>query len=138
MLSKNPDKFIRKALFDALFIKGYNVTDTRILAPTSLYILLSTQSKQRVIGNKCAGHWNCNIDLEIIDRVPVAGSGGSRAKINDAETDCIEIFNTFTIDGFKIVTRDYNSTSVPLETPSANINRIILTINITAYEHNFN
>jgi hypothetical protein len=92
MTTKNPDKHIRKALFDMLNnivvnTKAIKCYDMRVSQNENIdnYILLTSQSKERNKANKCEYRWDCSILIEIFCKATSNGNNGSRVLLNDIE-----------------------------------------------------
>ena len=93
----NPDKRIRKALFDMLNnvvvnTKTIKCYDMRVSQNENIdnYILLTSQSKERNKANKCEYRWDCSILIEIFCKATSNGNNGSRVLLNDIEEKAIQ------------------------------------------------
>lgn len=123
-MTKNPDKWIRKGVIDALNGE-YPIFDMRVPGdnyPAS-YIILSTQTKNEDILSKCNGIWDCSILLDIITRYSGAGNPGDRELVNDMEETVINAMNSFSVDGFEL------SEEIELES-STSLDNITDTLNV--------
>ena len=119
----NPDKRIRKALFDMLNnivvnTKTIKCYDMRVSQNENIdnYILLTSQSKERNKANKCEYRWDCSILIEIFCKTTSNGNNGSRVLLNDIEEKVNEFLDTnFTVSQFEVLTKNWN-TEAQLET----------------------
>lgn len=135
-LSINPDKHIRKAIFDACTTLSIPCFDTRQgQSYLDTYVLLSTQSKRVNKGNKCNYNWEADITLEIIQRIQKTGNSGSRVGVNDIENQIISFINDFVVENFVILNRNYSSNSLTTTGINENIERIIINLNLKLYEY---
>lgn len=92
MVTTNPDKHIRKAIFDLLNdieVSGKTIKcfDSRITGNAKLlnYILLTAQTKTIEKANKCEYRWNTSVLIEIFTKTSSQGNAGSRLLLNDIE-----------------------------------------------------
>lgn len=90
MIKSLPDKFIRKAIYNA--INGVVVDtfaipcfDTRVPNndKRSFYVLMSTQSNDVAKDTKCGYKWESQIVLEVITAYDINGNTGSRKMADD-------------------------------------------------------
>ena len=115
----NPDKRIRKALFDMLNnivvnTKTIKCYDMRVSQNENIdnYILLTSQSKERNKANKCEYRWDCSILIEIFCKSTSNGNNGSRVLLNDIEEKVNEFLDTdFTVSQFQVLTKNWNTES---------------------------
>ena len=135
-LSTNPDKHIRKAIYDACTLVNIPCFDTRQGQEyNSVYVLMSTQTKSVQKGNKCKYNWDSNITLEIIQRNNKTGNSGSRVTVNDIEEQIILIINNLVINNFVLLNKVYDSNSLTTTGVNENIERIIINLNLKLYEY---
>lgn len=135
-LSINPDKHIRKAIYDACTLLNIPCFDTRQGQEyNAVYVLMSTQTKSLQKGNKCVYNWDSNIALEIIQRKNKTGNFGSRVTVDDIETQIISIINALVINNFVILNRNYDSNSLTTTGINENIERKIINLNLKLYEY---
>jgi hypothetical protein len=110
----NPDKWIRKAVIDALATESYtNIYDERIPTTTNIqnYIILSTQTKVENKNNKCSSIWDATILLDIVTRFSGVGNSGDKEQVNDIEETVIKSMNVVSIDNFQIISKDLESST---------------------------
>lgn len=107
MVTINPDKFIRKAVFDLIsnivvngkIIKCY---DSRATNAPSEYVLLTAQSKDIDRVNKCEYRWDSSLLIEIYAKVTSSGNTGSRVLLNDIEQAITTLLTPkISVDGFQ-------------------------------------
>lgn len=130
---QNPNKQIRKAIYDAV-----NPTiptfDTRVSGSVSngQYMIMSTQSKEIDKSTKCGYRWVAEILLDIVCIYNGAGNTGSRVAVDDMENNILGLIENITISGFTIVNTDY---SFPNNLDNQNINQMVYRnfIRITYY-----
>lgn len=105
-MTKNPDKWIRKAFKDAIKLVNPTIAiaDVRLTGSIipSKYIIISTQTKVIRDTNKCFGQWDCTLLLDLVTRFSGTGNPGDRVAVNDLEEQVINALNTITVDGFKV------------------------------------
>lgn len=114
MVKTLPDKWIRKAVYDAindmvvdtLTIPCY---DSRVTAgDVKNYTLLSTQSNTVDKRTKCGADWESQILIEIINRADLSGNSGSRLLVDNMADKVRELTDSLTLDvasGLSIVTQ---------------------------------
>lgn len=135
----SPDKFIRKAVFDAtnnivVNSKIIKTFDSRLTGNANLteYILMTAQDKDVLKNTKCEYEWECSLLIEIYTRYSSAGNTGSRLLLNDIEQAVMDVLNPkLTIQGFTNVTQNITyETSLETVTDSENIYRSFLRLNL--------
>lgn len=140
MISTNPDKYIRKAIFDLLNdieVSGKTIKcfDSRITANAKLlnYILLTAQTKTINKANKCEYRWNTSVLIEIFTKASSQGNTGSRVLLNDIEQAVNDLLlPQITVDNFQVVTQNIAfSTQLETITDTENIFRSFLTLELT-------
>jgi len=121
-MTKNPDKWIRKGIIDALGTT-HKIYDMRVPATgyPSSYIILSTQTKLDNENNKCSGQWDCTILLDLVTRFTGTGNPGDRVLVNDLEDYVISNMLDFAVDGFKVF-RIFLESSTSLDTLTDTMN----------------
>ena len=100
-----PNKWLRKAVFDALDGISVNgkaipVFDFRVPVTNApeAYILMDSQTAQPA-KTKCEYDWTCTLRLEVINQTPKSGNPGSRVLLNDIANTAIAAFNVlFALD----------------------------------------
>lgn len=109
-MTGSPDKYIRKAFFDAL--NGLTVDTFQIpvyderITGTSVkphYILLSTQTKSQNKFTKCSDRWNCDILIDIVTTYPATGNTGSKLLAENIEEAVINLEDNLTLTGGFII-----------------------------------
>ena len=112
MVSINPDKHIRKAIFDKInniVVSGKTIPcyDSRATNAPSNYVLLTAQTKEVEKSTKCDYRWTTSILIEIYTKVTSSGNTGSRALLNDIESAIMTLLNpTISISGFQTLTQN--------------------------------
>ena len=135
-LLENPDKWIRKAIYEPLAILNIPVFEVRQgQGSNNPYVLITTQSKSIEKGNKCAYNWDSNVTIEIVQRIQKTGNTASKVAINDIENQILSTINSLVIDNFVILTKNYNSNSLTTNGIDENIERIIINLNLKLYEY---
>lgn len=140
MINTNPDKYIRKAIFNLLNdieVSGKVVKcfDSRITANAKQlnYILMTAQTKSIDKANKCEYRWNTSIMIEIFTKTSSQGNTGSRVLLNDIEQVVSDLLLAeFSVDNYTIVTKDLGfNTQLETITDTENIFRSFLTLELT-------
>lgn len=140
MVNVNPDKFIRKAVFDAtnnIVVSGKIIKtfDSRLTGNANLteYILMTAQDKDVLKNTKCEYEWESSLLIEIYTRYSSAGNTGSRLLLNDIEQAVMDVLNPkLAIQGFTNVTQNITyETSLETITDTDNIYRSFLRLNLT-------
>jgi hypothetical protein len=135
MITINPDKYIRKAIYDLLngiVVSGKTIRcyDSRIFGNQDIsdYILLTNQTKNIDKSNKCEYRWQSSILIEIFTK-----DSSSRVLLNDIEQVVNDLLSPLLIvDNFTVITQDitYN-TQLESITDTENIFRSFLTLELT-------
>lgn len=106
----SPDKWIRKAFFDALnglVVDTISIPtfDERVTGTTVKphYILLSTQTKSQNKYTKCADRWNCDILIDIVTTYPATGNTGSKLLAENIEEAVINLEDNLTLSAGFII-----------------------------------
>ena len=135
----NPDKFIRKAIFDltnniVVSSKIIKCFDSRVTGNANLteYILMTAQDKTIDKSTKCGYDWNCSLLIEIYTRYSSSGNTGSRLLLNDIEQAVMDLLNPkITVTGFTNITQNIEyETSLETVTDTENIFRSFLRLNL--------
>ena len=112
MVSINPDKHIRKAIFDKInniVVSGKTIPcyDSRATNAPSNYVLLTAQSKEVLKETKCEYEWETSTLIEIYTKVSSSGNTGSRVLLNDIEQAVYTLLNPkLTVSGFTTITQN--------------------------------
>lgn len=140
MITTNPDKHIRKAIFDLLNdieVSGKTIKcfDSRITGNAKLlnYILLTAQTKTIDKSNKCEYRWNTSVLIEIFTKTSSQGNAGSRVLLNDIEQAVSDLLlPQIEVANFDVVTQDLSyNTQLETITDTENIYRSFLTLELT-------
>lgn len=139
-VTKNPDKWIRKAVFDltndiVVGSKKIKTFDSRVTGNTNLneYILMTAQNKGVLKDTKCENEWEASLLIEIYTRTSSAGNLGSRVLLNDIEQAVMDLLNPkLVIQGFTNITQNITyETQLETITDTENIFRSFLRLNLT-------
>lgn len=140
MVATNPDKFIRKAVFDLLnnivvsdkIIKCF---DSRVTGNEDFteYILMTAQTKEVLKETKCEYEWDTSLLIEIYTKFSSVGNSGSRVLLNDIEQAVIDLLNPkITVSGFTNVTQNITyENQLETVTDTENIFRSFLRLILT-------
>ena len=138
MVSINPDKFIRKAIFDNInniVVSGKTIPcyDSRATNAPSNYVLLTAQTKEVLKETKCNYEWETSTLIEIYTKVSSSGNTGSRVLLNDIESAIYTLLlPKLTVQGFTNITQNITfENSLETITESEIIFRSFLRLNIT-------
>lgn len=139
-VTNNPDKYIRKAVFDLtndIVVSGKTIKtfDSRVTGNANLkeYILLTAQTKQVDKSSKCEYEWETSLLIEIYTKTTSAGNPGSRVLLNDIEQSVMSLLNPkLLVQGFTNVTQNIEyETQLETVTDTENIFRSFLRLNLT-------
>ena len=138
MVSINPDKHIRKAIFDKInniVVSGKIIPcyDSRATNAPSNYVLLTAQTKEVLKETKCDYEWETSTLIEIYTKVSSSGNTGSRVLLNDIEQAIYTLLlPKLTVQGFTNITQNITfENSLETITESEIIFRSFLRLNIT-------
>ena len=138
MVSINPDKHIRKAIFDKInniVVSGKTIQcyDSRATNAPSNYVLLTAQTKEVLKETKCDYEWETSTLIEIYTKVSSSGNTGSRVLLNDIEQAVYTLLNPkLTFAGFTTITQNITfENSLETITDTEIIFRSFLRLNIT-------
>lgn len=138
MVSINPDKHIRKAIFDKInniVVSGKTIPcyDSRATNAPSNYVLLTAQTKEVLKETKCEYEWETSTLIEIYTKVSSSGNTGSRVLLNDIEQAVYTLLNPkLTVQGFTNITQNITfENSLETITDTEIIFRSFLRLNIT-------
>ena len=136
----NPDKYIRKAVFDltnniVVNTKTIKCFDSRVTGSANLteYILLTAQTKEVLKATKCEYDWETSMLIEIYTKTSSAGNSGSRLLLNDIESAVMTLLNPkITVTGFTNVTQNITyENQLETVTDTENIFRSFMRLNLT-------
>jgi len=140
MINKNPDKYIRKAVYDKLnnivvsdnIIKCY---DSRVSGNSDInnYILFTSQTKEIDKATKCGYRWETSLLIEIFTKTSSAGNSGSRVLVNDIEEACYTLLTPYlTFTDFQNLNQVLTfETQLETVTDTENIFRSFIRLNLT-------
>ena len=140
MNKANPNKWIRKMVFDAVDGIVVNnevvlVYDTRVTGPNKPlnYVLMSTQTSDVDKDNKCAWMWDSSILLDITTVYPKPGNPGSRLLNDDITNAVILLINDMELDfdsNFVIYSKTTNITDLNTITDTESVYRTMLRLEL--------
>jgi hypothetical protein len=130
----NPNKYIRKAIFDAVNTT-YSCFDMQVtgnVTPTK-YVIISTQDKEIDKNTKCNYQWIAYTLLDIVCIYNGSGNVGSRLENDDMENTILGLIGNISITGYNIVNTRYEfpsnlDSSTATQTVYRNFIRVILTL----------
>lgn len=131
MVKALPDKWIRKAVFDAvnnITVDGETIFcyDTRLTGKSKdNYILLSTQSNEVDKRTKCGYDWQSQILIEVYTRYNLTGNTGSRLLADNIMDEVRSLTDTLTLDGASGLDIVTQAQSFPSDLVSETNNEII-------------
>ena len=138
MVGINPDKHIRKAIFDKInniVVSGKIIPcyDSRATNAPSNYVLLTAQTKEVLKETKCEYEWGTSTLIEIYTKVSSSGNTGSRVLLNDIEQAIYTLLlPKVTVQGFTNITQNITfENSLETITDTEIIFRSFLRLNIT-------
>ncbi|CAH56662.1 hypothetical protein PHG11b_35 [Flavobacterium phage 11b] len=140
MIGTNPDKYIRKAVFDLINnivvnTKTIKCYDTRVTgnAAVNEYVLLTNQTKEIDKATKCVYNWETSLLIEIYTKTSSNGNSGSRLLVNDIEQAIYTLINpTLTIENFINQTQNVTfETQLETITTTEIIFRSFIRLNLT-------
>ena len=108
MAKPNPNKFIRKAIYDLInpVYPCYDMQVTGKLNPTQ-YVIISTQDKEDINPNKCAHRWEVATLIDMVCIYNGAGNVGSRVKNDDMENAIRTLLENITITGYNVLIQNF-------------------------------
>jgi hypothetical protein len=135
MITINPDKYIRKAIYDLLnniVVSGKTIKcfDSRVFGNQDVtdYIILANQTKNIDKATKCEYRWNGTIMIEIYTR-----SSSSRVLLNDIEQAVTDLLSPkITVENYEVIYQDISYlTQLESFTDTENIYRSFMTLELT-------
>lgn len=128
MVTINPDKYIRKAYYDALKVYApvWEKKVPKDVAIPNKYYLISSQTRNETERKKCGYEWSCSIVIECVNIQP--NGYADSTIINDMEQDLLSIIDSgLTIAGFDMKQTNFiDSISLDTETPTNSIYRRVV------------
>lgn len=108
MAKPNPNKYIRKAIYDLVnpVYPCFDMQVTGNLNPTQ-YVLVSTQDKEDINPNKCAHRWEVSTLLDIVCIYNGSGNTGSRVANDDMEQAIRTLLENIQIDGYNVLIQNF-------------------------------
>ena len=140
MIETNPDKYIRKAVFDlvnGIVVNGktINCFDTRVTgnAASNQYVLLTAQTKEIDKSTKCGYDWITSLLIEIYTKSSANGNSGSRVLVNDIEQAVYRLLSPkITVLNYTNQTQNVTfETQLETVTTTENIFRSFIRLNLT-------
>jgi hypothetical protein len=140
MIETNPDKYIRKAVFDlvnGIVVNGktINCFDTRVTgnAAADQYVLLTAQTKEVDKSTKCGYDWITSLLIEIYTKSSANGNSGSRVLVNDIEQAIYTLLSPkITVLNYTNQTQNVTfETQLETVTTTENIFRSFIRLNLT-------
>jgi hypothetical protein len=140
MIETNPDKYIRKAVFDlvnGIVVNGktINCFDTRVTgnAAANQYVLLTAQTKEIDKSTKCGYDWITSLLIEIYTKTSANGNSGSRVLVNDIEQAIYTLLSPkITVLNYTNQTQNVTfETQLETVTTTENIFRSFIRLNLT-------
>ena len=126
-----PDKWIRKAVFDLI----NNITVNSITVPCfdtfqavdkeKVYVILSTQTADTRDDNKTEKQWESSLLIDIIQKIPRAGSVGSRVLVDDIADNIRGLTQNLTLDSDSGLTIIKQTIDFPAIDPSITVNETV-------------
>ncbi len=135
MITINPDKYIRKAIYDLLndiVVSGKTIKcyDARVYGNQDVtdYIILANQTKNVDKATKCEYRWQGSVLIEIYTR-----SSSSRVLLNDIEQAVTDLLTPkISVDNYEVIFQNINYlTQLESFTDTENIYRSLLTLELT-------
>tara|TARA_R110000822_G_scaffold76214_3_gene183168 strand:+ start:876 stop:1304 length:429 start_codon:yes stop_codon:yes gene_type:complete len=140
MIETNPDKYIRKAVFDlinGIVVSGktINCFDSRVTGngAANQYVLLTSQIKEIDKSTKCGYDWITSLLIEIYTKSGANGNSGSRLLVNDIEQAVYTLLSPkITVTNFTNQTQNVTfETQLDTITDTENIFRSFIRLNLT-------
>jgi len=140
MTTVNPDKYIRKAVYDQInniVVSGkiINCFDSRVSGNADIneYVLFTAQTKEVEKNTKCEYRWTTSLLIEIYTKSSSAGNSGSRLLLNDIEQAIYTLLlPKITVSGFQNLTQNITfETQLETVTDAENIFRSFMRLNLT-------
>ena len=128
----NPNKHIRKAIFDAVNAT-YPCYDTQVTGkvnPTQ-YVIISTQDKEINKATKCGNRWITYTLLDIVCIYNGAGNTGSRIANDNMENAILSLIENISITGYTVLNQTFEypsnlDSSTSTQTVYRNFIRLVL------------
>lgn len=134
MAKPNPNKFIRKAIYDLVntVYPCFDMQVTGKLNPTQ-YVIISTQDKTDINANKCAHRWEVATLLDIVCIYNGAGNTGSRVVNDDMENAIRTLLENIVIPNYTVLIQNFEypsnlDSSTSTQTVYRNFIRVVLTL----------
>jgi len=134
MAKQNPNKFIRKAIYDLVnpVYPCFYMQVTGNLNPTQ-YVIISTQDKTDTNPNKCAHRWEVATLLDIVCIYNGAGNTGSRVTNDDMENAIRLLLENIEIPGYNVLIQNFEypsnlDSSTSTQVVYRNFIRLVLTL----------
>mgnify|MGYP003651111693 CR=1 FL=1 len=140
MITINPDKHIRKSVYDlinGIVVNGKTIKcyDTRVTGneAANQYVLLTSQTKEVDKSTKCGYDWITSLLIEIYTKASSNGNSGSRLLLNDIEQEIYTLLSPkITVSNFTNQTQNITfETQLETITSTEVILRSFLRLNLT-------
>ena len=142
MMKTLPNKWVRKAVFDAINnieVDGKEIPCFDMRTPTSnkktFYTLLTSQTNQEDKNNKCESLWESSILIDIVTIYNGVGNTGSRLavdNITDAVRSSVQDLTLDSQSGLQIMFQTVGGiNNLDTVTKSQNVYRILYRIELT-------
>lgn len=139
MTTVNPDKHIRKSVFDLInnivvSTKIIKCFDSRLSGVNlNEYVLMTAQTKEVEKNTKCEYRWTTSLLIEIYTKTSSAGNAGSRLLLNDIEQAIYTLLlPKIIVAGFENLTQNVTfETQLETVTDTENIFRSFIRLNLT-------
>ena len=140
MITINPDKHIRKSVYDlinGIVVNGKTIKcyDTRVTGneAANQYVLLTSQTKEVDKSTKCGYDWITSLLIEIYTKASSNGNSGSRLLLNDIEQEIYTLLSPkITVANFTNQTQNITfETQLETITSTEVILRSFLRLNLT-------
>lgn len=131
-ISANPNKHIRKAIFDIVnpLYPCFDMQITGNKTPQE-YVLMTSQSTQIDKATKCNYRWECSLLLDIVTIYKGSGNTGSRVKGDDIQSEIYELIKNIEIPNYIVINRTFVfQDSLSLKTPTENIFRNFIRVEL--------
>ena len=131
MIKPLPDKYIRKAVFDAI---NNIVVDTKTIpcydmrvtgANQSNYVLMQGQSSIVDESVKCGDRWESQVLLEIFTSYNLSGNTGSRLLADNITDKVRELTDSLTLDVSSGMTIETQTQSFPNDLDTTTANKVV-------------
>ena len=135
-----PDKWVRTAVFNLINNMTVNVIDIngnynpvtipcfesyQSVSKEKVYVVLSTQTADTRDDNKTEKQWESSLLIDIIQKIPRAGSVGSRVLVDDVADNIRNLTQNLTLDSNSGLTIIKQTIDFPAIDPSITVNETV-------------